>query len=118
MLVLDEPTSGLDPHSRAEVWQAVRALAAGGTAIVLTTQYLEEADQLAGQIIVLDAGRVIAGGSPGELKSALGADRIQVTVRDAADLGRTAALMTRVAGTAPTPTGAASTRPPLAGFAS
>ncbi len=101
VLFLDEPTTGLDPHSRAEVWQAVRALAADGTAIVLTTQYLDEADQLASQIIVLDAGRVIARGSPGELKSALGADRIQVTVRDAADLGRTAELMTRVAGTAP-----------------
>jgi ABC-2 type transport system ATP-binding protein len=101
VLFLDEPTTGLDPRSRAEVWQAVRALAADGTAIVLTTQYLEEADQLAGQIIVLYAGRVIARGSPGELKSALGADRIQVTVRDAGDLGRTAALMTRVAGTAP-----------------
>jgi ABC-2 type transport system ATP-binding protein len=101
VLFLDEPTTGLDPHSRAEVWQAVRALAADGTAIVLTTQYLEEADQLADQIIVLDAGRVIARGSPGELKSALGADRIQVTVRDAADLTRTAALMTSVTGTAP-----------------
>jgi ABC-2 type transport system ATP-binding protein len=77
VLFLDEPTTGLDPRGRAEVWAAVRSLVAGGTTVLLTTQYLDEADQLADQIVVLDGGRVIADGTPDELKSAVGGDRVE-----------------------------------------
>jgi ABC-2 type transport system ATP-binding protein len=71
VLFLDEPTTGLDPHNRNQVWEAIRRLVAGGTTVLLTTQYLEEADQLASGISVINAGRVIASGSPDELKSRL-----------------------------------------------
>ncbi|WP_069160325.1 ATP-binding cassette domain-containing protein [Nocardia altamirensis] len=82
VLFLDEPTVGLDPRSRNEVWQAVRALVAAGTTVVLTTQYLDEADQLADRINVIDAGKVIAEGTPSELKSRIGGDRIEFVVHD------------------------------------
>ncbi len=81
-LFLDEPTTGLDPRSRAEVWNSVRDLTAEGTAIVLTTQYLEEADQLTDDILVIDRGRPIAAGTPDELKSQIGADVLEVRVDD------------------------------------
>jgi ABC-2 type transport system ATP-binding protein len=97
VLFLDEPTTGLDPRGRNEVWQSIRELVAGGTTVLLTTQYLEEADQLADQISVIDKGRVIADGSPGELKSQLGGDHIDVVVRDAGLLGVTAEIVARVA---------------------
>jgi ABC-2 type transport system ATP-binding protein len=105
VLFLDEPTTGLDPRGRAEVWDAVRALVAGGTTVLLTTQYLDEADQLADRISVLAAsgnagGRVVAEGTPDELRSRIGGDRIDLVVRHAADLPRAAALVERVAGTA------------------
>jgi ABC-2 type transport system ATP-binding protein len=105
VLFLDEPTTGLDPRSRAEVWDAMRALVAGGTTVLLTTQYLDEADQLADRISVLAApggggGRVIAEGTPDELRSRIGGDRIDLVVRHAADLPRAAALVERVAGVA------------------
>jgi ABC-2 type transport system ATP-binding protein len=105
VLFLDEPTTGLDPRSRAEVWDAVRALVAGGTTVLLTTQYLDEADQLADRISVLAApegggGRVIAEGTPDELRSRIGGDRIDLVVRHGADLPRAAALVERVAGVA------------------
>jgi ABC-2 type transport system ATP-binding protein len=77
VLFLDEPTTGLDPRGRGEVWGAVRSLVARGTTVLLTTQYLDEADQLADQIVVLDGGRVIADGTPDELKSAVGGDRVE-----------------------------------------
>jgi ABC-2 type transport system ATP-binding protein len=86
VLFLDEPTTGLDPHNRNEVWHTVRALVDAGTTVLLTTQYLEEADQLAAGISVLSAGRVIAEGSPDELKSLLGGDRIDLVVRHEDDL--------------------------------
>ena len=79
VLFLDEPTTGLDPRSRAEIWAAVRALAADGTTVLLTTQYLEEADRIADQIVILDAGLVTAHGSPDELKDSLGS-RIDVVL--------------------------------------
>ncbi|HEY2579418.1 MAG TPA: ATP-binding cassette domain-containing protein [Streptosporangiaceae bacterium] len=86
VLFLDEPTTGLDPRGRNEVWQAIRALAAVGTTVLLTTQYLDEADQLAGTVSVIAAGRVIAAGTPDELKSRAGGDRIDVVLREASDL--------------------------------
>ncbi|WP_197318624.1 ATP-binding cassette domain-containing protein [Saccharomonospora sp. NB11] len=98
VLFLDEPTTGLDPRARAEVWDAVRGLAASGTTVVLTTQYLEEADQLADAVSVVDGGRVIAQGTPDELKADLGADRLDVTVRHAADLPTAAELLGRLSG--------------------
>jgi len=83
VLFLDEPTTGLDPRSRNQVWDIVRALVASGTTVLLTTQYLEEADQLAGRIAVIDHGRVIAEGTPGELKASVGAGALHVRVADA-----------------------------------
>jgi ABC-2 type transport system ATP-binding protein len=94
---LDEPTTGLDPRNRGEVWAALRGLVAGGTTVVLTTQYLDEADQLADRIAVLDDGRKVAEGTPSELKSRIGGDRIDVLVRDQADLPAAADLLARVA---------------------
>src|SRR5690606_4671912 len=73
LLFLDEPTTGLDPRSRNQVWEVVRTIVGEGTTVMLTTQYLEEADQLASRIAVIDTGRVIAEGTPGELKSSVGA---------------------------------------------
>ncbi|KAB8188138.1 ATP-binding cassette domain-containing protein [Microbispora catharanthi] len=98
VLFLDEPTTGLDPRGRTEVWEAVRGLVAEGTTVLLTTQYLEEADQLASRVSVVDAGRVVAEGSPDELKSALGGDRLDVVVRHTADLPAAAAIVGRVTG--------------------
>ena len=86
VLFLDEPTTGLDPRGRGEVWDAVRALVAGGTTVLLTTQYLEEADQLADQVTVIDHGAVIAAGTPTALKAQIGGDRIDVVVPSSADL--------------------------------
>jgi ABC-2 type transport system ATP-binding protein len=93
VLFLDEPTTGLDPHGRNEVWQVIRALAASGTAVLLTTQYLEEADRLADVISVIAAGRVVATGSPDTLKSLTGGDRIDVVLREASELTRAAMLL-------------------------
>ena len=95
VLFLDEPTTGLDPRSRAEIWAAVRELAAGGTTVMLTTQYLDEADQLAGQIVIIDGGRVTAHGVPGELKDSLGS-RVDVTLADAAGLDAASAVLAEI----------------------
>jgi len=97
VLFLDEPTTGLDPRGRNEVWASIRALVAGGTTVVLTTQYLDEADQLADQICVIDTGRVIAEGTPDELKSRIGGDRVDVVLHDTADLPAAAAIVERAA---------------------
>ncbi|WP_116948788.1 ATP-binding cassette domain-containing protein [Jiangella endophytica] len=96
VLFLDEPTTGLDPRSRNDVWDAVRALVAGGTTVLLTTQYLEEADQLADRISVIDTGRVVAEGTADELKARIGGDRIEVVVRDAVQLGAAATVVARI----------------------
>jgi ABC-2 type transport system ATP-binding protein len=92
VLFLDEPTTGLDPRSRAEIWAAVRALAADGTTVLLTTQYLEEADRIADQIVIIDAGLVTAHGSPDELKDSLGS-RVDVVLADAAGLDAAGAIL-------------------------
>jgi ABC-2 type transport system ATP-binding protein len=86
LLLLDEPTTGLDPRSRIELWDAIAALVAHGTDVLLTTQYLDEADHLAGQIVIIDHGRAVAAGTPSELKQQAGRNVIEVHVRDRADL--------------------------------
>ncbi|MGA6166035.1 ATP-binding cassette domain-containing protein [Amycolatopsis magusensis] len=78
LLILDEPTTGLDPHSRLTVWQMVRELVAGGTSLLLTTQYLEEAEELADDIVVIDGGTVVAQGTPDSLKTQVGGARLEV----------------------------------------
>ncbi|MFF1655563.1 ATP-binding cassette domain-containing protein [Streptomyces sp. NPDC058255] len=82
LLFLDEPTTGLDPRSRNQVWDIVRAVVAQGTTVLLTTQYLDEADQLASRIAVIDHGRVIAEGTKGELKAAVGAAAVHLRLRE------------------------------------
>lgn len=95
VLFLDEPTTGLDPRSRSELWDVLRGLVTQGTTLLLTTQYLEEADQLADNIVVIDRGRIIAEGSPLELKQRAGRASLVVTVADAADLEPARTLMGR-----------------------
>jgi ABC-2 type transport system ATP-binding protein len=85
VVFLDEPTTGLDPRSRNQMWDVVRELTASGTTILLTTQYLEEADQLAGSIAVLNRGVVVAAGSPAQLKAGLHGDRVEVSFESQAD---------------------------------
>ncbi len=82
LIFLDEPTTGLDPRSRHQVWQIIRAMVNAGATVLLTTQYLDEADQLAARIAVIDSGRVIAEGTPGELKASVGAGALHVRLRD------------------------------------
>jgi ABC-2 type transport system ATP-binding protein len=93
LLLLDEPTTGLDPASRIALWDAVRDLVAAGTDVLLTTQYLEEADQLASQIVIVDHGRVVATGTPSQLKSQAGRDVIEVHARDPQDVPTIAGLL-------------------------
>jgi ABC-2 type transport system ATP-binding protein len=99
LLLLDEPTTGLDPVGRSEVWAAVRDLAATGTDILLTTHYLEEADELADQVVVIDHGRVIAAGPLRELKASIGQDVIDVAVSDERLLPAVGQILTRVTAT-------------------
>jgi ABC-2 type transport system ATP-binding protein len=84
VLFLDEPTSGLDPRSRLQLWETIEGLVADGTTVLLTTQYLDEADRLAGEIAVIDHGLVIAGGSPDELKDRVGGERLEIHLDEAA----------------------------------
>jgi ABC-2 type transport system ATP-binding protein len=93
VLILDEPTTGLDPRSRTEMWTVIQKLVAGGTTLLLTTQYLEEADILADDIVVIDHGKVIARGTADQLKAQVGGERLEITVTDVARLDEVATLM-------------------------
>jgi ABC-2 type transport system ATP-binding protein len=101
VLLLDEPTTGLDPRSRIELWDMIRDLAAAGTDIVLTTQYLDEADRLAARIVIIDHGRVIADGTPAQLKASSGADVIVAHTADNASADACATILGRLAGSQP-----------------
>jgi ABC-2 type transport system ATP-binding protein len=94
VLFLDEPTTGLDPQSRQDLWGVIERLVAGGTTVLLTTQYLEEADRLARDIVVVDHGRVIAEGTPAELKANLGTSVVSITLSDDEAVQRAIALVT------------------------
>ncbi|WP_410655020.1 ATP-binding cassette domain-containing protein [Amycolatopsis sp. lyj-112] len=96
VLFLDEPTTGLDPRSRNQVWDIVRAIVQHGTTVLLTTQYLDEADQLASRIAVIDRGKVIAEGTKGQLKASVGAGAVHVRLRDADRRSDAETLLTRV----------------------
>ena len=98
VLFLDEPTTGLDPRGRNELWAVLDTLVDGGTTILLTTQYLEEAERLANEIVVIDHGRVIARGDARSLKRQVGGDQLLIVPVHAADLGRAAAVVERVLG--------------------
>jgi ABC-2 type transport system ATP-binding protein len=96
LLFLDEPTTGLDPRSRNQVWEIVRVLVASGTTVLLTTQYLDEADQLADRIAIIDHGRMIAEGTAGELKASVGAGALHVRLHDPDQRPAAQQLLTRV----------------------
>jgi oleandomycin transport system ATP-binding protein len=99
VLFLDEPTTGLDVASRGQLWDLISGLAAGGVTVLLTTQYLEEADRLAGRVVVIDHGRVIAEGSPAELKERSGGQVIEVRPARTEDLPAVTRLLTTITGT-------------------
>lgn len=96
VLFVDEPTTGLDPVARRDVWDAIEKLAAGGTTVLLTTQYLEEADQLADRIAVLKDGKVIAEGTPKDLKRQLGDSRIELSFHETSDMQKARTILTEL----------------------
>ena len=97
VLFLDEPTTGLDPRSRTGMWDVIRELVAGGTTLLLTTQYLDEADKLCDEIVVIDRGRVIAKGTADSLKADVGGERIEVVLEDAGELAAARVVLAQVA---------------------
>jgi len=101
ILFLDEPTTGLDPRSRRQVWEIVRSLQAAGTTVLLTTQYMEEADQLAERVIIIDHGTVIANGTIGELKASVGAGTVRVRLHDPQQRDAAAAILAQTLGVQP-----------------
>ena len=96
LLLLDEPTTGLDPRSRVELWDAIRAMVERGTDVLLTTQYLDEADHLAGRVVIIDHGRAVADGTPNELKRRVGRNVVEVHVRDRAEVPTVANALARL----------------------
>ncbi len=100
VLFLDEPTTGLDPRGRQKMWGVIQELVKGGVTLLLTTQYLEEADQLADEIAVIDHGKVIARGTSDALKSQVGGERLEITVENA-DIAKTTEIINRISGSAP-----------------
>jgi oleandomycin transport system ATP-binding protein len=101
VLFLDEPTTGLDPRARSQVWDTIRGIVAGGATVLLTTQYLEEADELADQIAVIDHGRLVAEGSPAELKARTGGQTLMVRAADQSRTGELATIVAQVTGATP-----------------
>jgi len=99
VLFLDEPTTGLDPRGRQEMWQVIQELVKGGVTLLLTTQYLEEADQLADEIAVIDHGKVIARGTSDALKKQVGGERLEITV-ESADIAKTQEIVSRISSSA------------------
>jgi len=111
MLYLDEPTTGLDPRARLELWKLIRSLVAGGVTVLLTTQYLDEADELADEIVVIDRGRVIATGTPDELKAKTGAQTLAVRAEDESHLPVVTAVVGELSGATPDVNGQLVTAP-------
>jgi ABC-2 type transport system ATP-binding protein len=105
ILFLDEPTTGLDPRSRLQLWETIEGLVADGTTVLLTTQYLDEADRLATEIAVIDHGRVLAGGTPDELKDRVGGERLEIRLDDASQAERAAESLATMGDEPPTVTG-------------
>jgi ABC-2 type transport system ATP-binding protein len=96
VLFLDEPTTGLDPRSRAQMWETIQDLVRGGSTVLLTTQYMEEADRLADEVVVIDRGRMIAQGPPDQLKTKIGGERIEVVLADSAHIPAARALLSEL----------------------
>ncbi len=101
LLLLDEPTTGLDPVSRNEMWDGIREMGEAGTDMLLTTQYLDETDHLAAYIVIIDEGQVIAQGTPGELKSRVGADMVELHTNDVVTMQRAAEVLGSLGTTRP-----------------